>query len=102
MPLESTIQKKITDFLEKQQWCMVINNIKTSKNWFPDLTVLLWESKCFFIEVKTEKWRLSKLQEFRIRELYERWYETMIPYWFDDFLEQFMNLKNKLWKQINN
>lgn len=85
---EQQIQKKITNFLT-DKWYHVIKLIKTSVNWIPDLMVLTWYHKIFFIEVKTETGKLSELQKYRIKKLEEHWYKVIVPYWFDDFIEQF-------------
>ena len=42
--------------------------IKTNKNGIPDLLALK-ENEIYFIEVKRKDGKLSKIQEYRIREL---------------------------------
>lgn len=84
MPLESKIQKKIIDYLTKDSF-FVLNLIKTNKSWIPDLLaiknwVVLW------IEVKQINWKLSKIQEYRIRELKDK---VLVVYWYDDFIIKF-------------
>lgn len=66
--LESKYQKKIIDKYKKDGW-YVINLIKTSVNGIPDILCLKEGEKPLFIEVKGKNGVLSKLQEFRIREL---------------------------------
>lgn len=65
---ESQIQKKIIDDLESKGY-YVIKLMKTNKNGIPDLIALPKNSDALFVEVKTEKGVLSKLQEYRIEEL---------------------------------
>ena len=65
---EQQIQKKIIDRYTANGW-YVIKLIKTNKNGIPDLLCLKNGETPFFIEVKTETGRLSKLQEYRIDEL---------------------------------
>ncbi len=47
----------------------VIKLVKTNKNGIPDLLAIPKGSKVVFSEVKTPTGRLSKLQEFRLKEL---------------------------------
>ena len=90
MTLESKIQAKIIKFLEKQQGCIVIKFTVTNKTGIPDLLVLTWKCKLFWIETKQEKWKLSKIQEYRIGVLEAKWDKVLVVYWYDDFIEQFM------------
>ena len=91
--LEWWIQTKIQKFLEKK-WFICINMIKTNKNWIPDLQILIWNWKHFWIEVKQKTWILSKIQEFRIKKLRENWDIVLIPYWYEDFINKY----KELWK----
>ena len=88
---EQVIQKKITDFLTKK-WYEVVKLIKTSCNWVPDLMVMTWDEKMFFVEVKTERGKLSALQKFRIKKLEENGYKVIVPYWYEDFIDKFYKL----------
>ncbi len=84
---EQQIQNKIIKHLEKL-WFFMLNLTITNKNWIPDLLATKnWE--CFWIEVKKEKWVLSEIQKYRIRELEKNWDIVIIPYWFQDFLDKF-------------
>ena len=74
---EQQIQKKIIDRYEALGW-YVIKLIKTNKNGIPDLICLKENEKPLFIEVKTEKGVLSKLQEYRIKELTEKSFDVKI------------------------
>jgi Holliday junction resolvase len=57
---------------------MVIKLIKTSKNGIPDLMALK-DGKVLFVEVKRPLLgKLSKVQEYRIKELKEYGFETLI------------------------
>ena len=95
---EQAIQKKITNFLT-DKWYQVVKLIKTNVNWVPDLMVLTWDEKMFFVEVKTEKGKLSPLQIFRIKKLEENWYKVIVPYWYDDFINKYEEYeKNNLSK----
>lgn len=66
--LESKYQKKIIDKFKKKGY-YVIRLIKTSTNGIPDILALKDGEKPIFIEVKAKKGVVSKLQEFRIKEL---------------------------------
>lgn len=74
---EQQIQKKIIDRYTANGW-YVIKLIKTNKNGIPDLLCLKENEKPLFIEVKTEKGVLSKLQEYRIKELTEKSFDVKI------------------------
>jgi Holliday junction resolvase len=75
--LESKIQAKIIKRFTDAGY-MVIKLIKTSKNGIPDLMALK-DGKTIFIEVKRPLLgKLSKVQEYRIKELKEYGFETLI------------------------
>ena len=75
---EQDYQKKISDKLEKEGW-YVIKLIKTNKNGIPDL-IAIKEDKTIFIECKTLKGKLSKIQEFRLDELKANGIECFVSY----------------------
>jgi|TARA_R110000787_G_scaffold217902_1_gene326629 Holliday junction resolvase len=56
----------------------VLKLIKTNKNGIPDLLALHPEKKILFVEVKTKKGRVSKLQEYRIKELKEYGFQAEV------------------------
>jgi Holliday junction resolvase len=75
--LESKIQAKIIKRYTDEGY-FVIKLIKTNKNGIPDL-MLLKDGKTIFIEVKRPMvGKLSKVQEYRIKELKEYGFETLI------------------------
>ena len=65
---EQQVQSKKIKELEGQGY-YVIKLIKTNKNGIPDLIALPKDCNAIFIEVKTDKGVVSKLQEYRIKEL---------------------------------
>lgn len=65
---EQQIQAKRIKELEGQGY-YVIKLIKTNKNGIPDLIAIPPNSDVIFNEIKTEKGKVSKLQEYRIEEL---------------------------------
>jgi Holliday junction resolvase len=67
---ESQIQFKKIKELEAQGY-YVLKLIKTNKNGIPDLLAIPKNSDALFIEVKGPTGKLSKLQEYRIKELTE-------------------------------
>jgi len=75
---EQDYQKKISDKLEKDGW-YVIKLIKTNKNGIPDL-IAIKEDKTIFIECKTLKGKLSKIQEFRLDELKAKGIDCFVSY----------------------
>jgi Holliday junction resolvase len=75
--LENKIQAKIIKRFADQGY-FVIKLVKTNKNGIPDLMALK-DGKTIFIEVKRPLLgKLSKVQEYRIKELKEYGFETLI------------------------
>jgi Holliday junction resolvase len=73
---ESKIQSKRIKQLEEDGW-YVIKLTVTNKNGIPDL-IAIKPNEVLFIECKTEKGKLSKLQEYRIKELIKYGFTTEI------------------------
>lgn len=67
---ESQIQSKKIKELEAQGY-YVLKLIKTNKNGIPDIIAIPKDSDVEFYEVKGPTGKLSKLQEYRIKELTE-------------------------------
>jgi hypothetical protein len=65
---EQQIQSKRIKELEADGY-YVIKLIRTNKNGIPDLLAIPKDSDVLFCEVKRPDGKLSKLQEFRIKEL---------------------------------
>jgi len=65
---EQQIQTKRIKELEAQGY-YVIKLIRTNKNGIPDLIAIPHNSDVLFSEVKRPGGKISKLQEFRIKEL---------------------------------
>lgn len=74
---EQQIQAKRIKELEAEGY-YVIKLVKTNKNGIPDLIAIPPGSGVLFSEVKTPKGRLSKLQEYRIKELESHQIKTEI------------------------
>ena len=74
---EQQIQTKRIKQLEAEGY-YVIKLINTNKNGIPDLIAIPKNADVLFIEVKQPNGRLSKLQEFRIKELNEHGLKTEI------------------------
>ncbi len=64
---EQQIQKKRIDQLEADGW-YVIKLIKTNKNGIPDI-VAVKNNDVLFVEVKKPNGIVSKLQEYRLKEI---------------------------------
>lgn len=67
---EQQIQSKLIKELEAQDY-YVIKLVKTNKNGIPDLVAIPRDSDVKFFEVKTSIGKVSKLQEYRHKELKE-------------------------------
>jgi hypothetical protein len=67
---ESQIQSKKIKELEAQGY-YVLKLVKTNKNGIPDIIAIPPNSDVEFYEVKGPTGKLSKLQEYRIKELTE-------------------------------
>jgi Holliday junction resolvase len=65
---EQQIQSKRIKQLESEGY-FVLKLIKTNKNGIPDIIAIPPNSNVIFSEVKTPKGKLSKLQEYRLKEL---------------------------------
>ena len=74
--LESKIQKKIINHLKKEGW-FVTKLISTSTSGIPDLMAIK-NGRTIFIEVKNEIGKLSKIQEYRIKEMQEHGAEVIV------------------------
>ncbi len=74
---ESAIQSKRIKQLEAEGY-HVLKLIKTNKNGIPDLIAIPKDSNVLFSEIKTEKGKLSKLQEYRLKELNGYGFETEV------------------------
>ncbi len=65
---EQQIQSKRIKQLESEGY-YVLKLVKTNKNGIPDILAIPPNAGVIFSEVKTPKGRLSKLQEYRLKEL---------------------------------
>jgi Holliday junction resolvase len=74
---EQQIQTKRIKQLESEGY-YVIKLINTNKNGIPDLIAIPPNADVLFVEVKRPDGKLSKLQEFRIKELNEHGLKTEI------------------------
>ena len=74
---EQQVQSKKIKELEAEGY-YVLKLIKTNKNGIPDLLALHPDKEILFLEIKTRKGRVSKLQEYRIKELREHGFKADI------------------------
>lgn len=74
---EQQIQSKKIKELEALGY-YVIKLVSTNKNGIPDLIAIPPNSDVLFVEVKGPNGKLSKLQEFRIKELNKHGIKTEI------------------------
>jgi hypothetical protein len=74
---EQQIQSKRIKQLEAEGY-YVLKLIKTNKNGIPDLLAIPPDCKVLFSEVKKPNGKLSKLQEYRLKELKNHGCETEV------------------------
>ena len=74
---EQQIQKKRIDQLESQGY-YVLKLVKTNKNGIPDVLAIHSDGRVLFSEIKTPTGRLSKLQEYRLKELEKYGFQTEV------------------------
>ena len=74
---EQQIQKKRIDQLERDGF-YVLKLIKTNKNGIPDVLGIHPDGRVIFSEIKTPVGRLSKIQEYRLKELNGYGFQTEI------------------------
>jgi Holliday junction resolvase len=74
--LESKIQAAIIKKMTAKGW-LVVKLIKTNLNGIPDL-LCLKDNRSLFIEVKSEKGKLSEIQKYRINQLKNHGFEVQI------------------------
>lgn len=74
---EQQIQAKRIKQLEEEGY-FVLKLIKTNKNGIPDIIAIPPDSNVIFSEVKTPSGKLSKLQEYRLKELESYGFRTEI------------------------
>jgi Holliday junction resolvase len=87
--MESTYQRKLKRYFEREGW-LVIKVIRATVNGYPDLMLLHPLRPTIFIEVKAEKGILSKVQEYRIKELQAKGFIAMVtkPSEYNGTIEQ--------------
>ena len=76
MILEKNIQSKIISILTQNGWD-VVKTLRLSKAGYPDIFAFK-NGKTLFIEVKSEKGKLSELQKYRIDSLKNNGFEVLI------------------------
>tara|TARA_R110000803_G_scaffold98598_1_gene166696 strand:+ start:150 stop:389 length:240 start_codon:yes stop_codon:yes gene_type:complete len=74
---EQQIQSKRIKQLEAEGY-YVLKLVKTNKNGIPDIVAIPPNVPVIFSEVKTPKGRLSKLQEYRLKELEKYGFRTEV------------------------
>ena len=74
---EQQIQSKRIKELESQGY-YVVKLLKTNKNGIPDLIAIPPNSNVLFSEIKRPSGKVSKLQEYRLKELKDYGFNTEI------------------------
>lgn len=75
---ESVIQSQVIKYLEKIGW-YVVKIIQTNKNGWPDLQAHK-DGITIFVEVKSEKGKVSQLQQYRHKQLTEAGFKVYVIY----------------------
>ena len=75
--IEQQIQSKKIKQLESEGY-YVIKLINTNKNGIPDLIAIPKNADVLFVEVKRPNGKLSKLQQFRLKELNQHGLKTEV------------------------
>jgi Holliday junction resolvase len=76
---EAKYQAKLIKQYESEGW-YVVRLITTTTNGIPDLLCLHKDRVPMFVEVKAANGKVSKLQEFRMRELKSKGFEAIVKY----------------------
>jgi len=74
---ESEVQAKKMNELQEDGF-YVIKLVSTNKNGIPDLIAIKPTGEILFVEVKAAKGRLSKLQEYRIKDLRDKGFNVEV------------------------
>jgi Holliday junction resolvase len=74
---ESEVQAKKMKELQEDGF-YVIKLVSTNKNGIPDLIAIKPTGEILFVEVKAAKGRLSKLQEYRIKDLRDKGFNVEV------------------------
>jgi Holliday junction resolvase len=75
---ESVIQSQVIKYLEKIGW-YVVKIIQTNKNGWPDLQAHK-DGITIFVEVKSEKGKVSQLQQYRHKQLSNAGFKVLVIY----------------------
>lgn len=75
---ESVIQSQVIKYLEKIGW-YVVKIIQTNKNGWPDLQAHK-DGITIFVEVKSEKGKVSQLQQYRHKQLSDAGFKVLVIY----------------------
>lgn len=76
MILESVIQRKLINYLEKQGF-LVVKTIVLNVSGYPDIFAFR-NGEALFVEVKSKNGKLSELQEYRIKKIREQGFKVLI------------------------
>jgi Holliday junction resolvase len=83
---EAEIQFQIIKYLEANQY-YVVKIIQSNKNGWPDLQAHK-NGQTIFIEVKSEKGKLSELQKYRLKKLQEKGFICIIAHSLKNFINE--------------
>ncbi|UUY79081.1 VRR-NUC domain-containing protein [Staphylococcus saprophyticus] len=85
-------ESKIEEYLKKEvgKYSGLCLKFTSSVSGVPDRIVILPENRIYFVELKQEKGRLSKLQKYMHRQFEKRGVPVYVPYSKND-VDKFIN-----------
>lgn len=93
---ESDIQRKIIEYLTKNGY-YAVKIIQTNKNGWPDIQAHK-DGKTIFIEVKSEKGKVSELQKYRHEELKKNGFQIIITTSQKHLHDELIRISEELFK----
>jgi hypothetical protein len=95
---ESDIQKDIIKYFEMFNF-LVVKIIQTNKNGWPDLQVHK-DGTTIFIEVKSDKGKISELQKYRHEQLRQQGFVVIITSSINDLNNELIRISTELQKEF--
>ncbi len=97
---EANLTKRIRRFLDKQHglWYYKVHGESMQQSGLPDI-IGSWNGRFIAMEIKTEKGKLSQLQEYTLNEIQSRGGGiAIVVFGWDDFIVKFNQIKEVIEK----